>query len=136
MNSVVVSQSWPTPTADEAPAVGYKRLSPAGGSGPQVFETVDLSEQNAKAEIAEIATEPGNSALKLQLAQEGISLTDHSDVGANKRFESFSEKLSYILQLKMTLLTAIMVSLASSGSWGPSGSDEDIEKARSALRKG
>ncbi len=93
-------------------------------------------EQQARMELEILASEPGNSALKLRLAQEGISLTDHSDVGANERFESFGEKLFHVTRLKLALLMAITMSMATSGGWGPGGTDADVEKARSAMRGG
>lgn len=134
MDRVVSTQTVQPPATGQAPEIGYRRFSSEGDGGMQVFETVDLSEQDARAELESIALEPGTSVLKLQLAQDGISLVDHSDVGANKRFESFSEKLFHVLQLKMALLTAITMSMVTSGGWGPSGMDDDVAKARSALR--
>jgi len=73
-------------------------------------------------------------ALKLQLAQQGISLTNNSDVGAGERFGSFAEKLSYIRNMKAKLLVAIIMSMVASG--GSPSNSEEIQKARSALKGG
>jgi len=101
------------------------------GSGITV-NGAPISEAQAQQEIASIANSPDSSALKLQLAQQGISLTDNSDVGPGERFESFADKLSHVREMKMKLLVAIMMSMVSSGG-APSGSEE-IDKARSALK--
>jgi len=97
--------------------------------------TVNISQTAAQQEIEEIASEPGSSALKMQLAQQGISLTDHSDVGPGRRFATFEEKLDYIRKLKMALLVSVMMSMASSSGWGPNES-EDVTLSRDALRMG
>lgn len=97
---------------------------------------LNVSETAARQEIQQIASEPGNSSLKMTLAQQGISLTDHSDVGPGKRFETFADKLGYIMKLKTALVVSVMMSMVSSGGWGPSGADEDVTKARDALREG
>ena len=97
--------------------------------------TVNITETAAQQEIAEIASEPGNSSLKMTLAQQGISLTDHSDVGPGKRFETFAEKLRYIRKLKTKVLISVIMSMVSSNGWGPSET-EDVTTARDALRVG
>ncbi len=104
------------------------------GPSGQTTQT-NISETSARQEIEQIASEPGNSALKMSLAQQGISLTDHSDVGPGKRFATFAEKLKFIMKLKTSLLVAIMMSMASSSGWGPSA-NEDVTSARDALREG
>lgn len=97
--------------------------------------TVNITETAAQQEIEQIASEPGNSSLKMTLAQQGISLTDHSDVGPGRRFETFAEKLRYIRSLKTKVLISVIMSMVSTNGWGPSET-EDVTSARDALRVG
>jgi len=116
-------------------------LSSAGSAGSSPSEGITINgapsdssgEAAAQQEIASIAAAPDNSALKMNLAQQGISLTDNSDVGAGKRFDSFADKLGYIQDAKAKLLVAMIMSMVSSGGSGPSGG-EDINQAREALK--
>ena len=110
---------------------GSASTSGSGSPGSNISFSIELQ---AEQEIAQIANEPGNEALIIRLAQEGVSLTDNSDVGPGKRFESFSEKLAYIRGLKVDLLTAIIMSMVSSSGWGPTGQNEGVEEARTVIR--
>lgn len=125
-----------SPQGDNAAAAsGGAGFGPLVTTGANIPEGFNFVEAQAQEEIAEIASDPGNSALKMQLAQQGISLTDNSDVGAGERFGSFAEKLGHVRDLKAKLLVAMIMSMVSSGGSGPSGSDE-ITEARKALRGG
>jgi len=90
---------------------GNANLRMSGNTTNQAGQTnsVNISQNSAQQQIEQIANEPGNSALKMNLAQQGISLTDHSDVGPGKRFATFTEKLSYIMRLKVAVLVEIMM---------------------------
>lgn len=118
-------------------------LSPTGAAGASPAEGTSFSgtppassgEAIAQQEIASLAAAPDNTALKMNLAQQGISLTDNSDVGAGERFESFSDKLSYIRDAKAKLIVAMIMSMVSSGGSGPSGGEE-INQAREAFKGG
>jgi len=83
----------------------------------------------AFAQLNAIAGSSDSQALKLSLANENISLTDHSDVGPGKRFETANDKLSYVMDRKIALLLEIRMAMISGGGWGPSNSEE-IAKAR------
>lgn len=105
----------------------------SGASASQAAPATSTSENAARNQLRQIASEPGNSALKMRLAQEGVSLTDESDVGPGKRFDSFTDKLFYVLDLRAALVIAMAMSMASSGGAGPSNT-EDVANAREALR--
>lgn len=105
----------------------------SGASASQAAPATSTSENAARNQLRQIASEPGNSALKMRLAQEGVSLTDESDVGPGKRFDSFTDKLFYVLDLRAALVIAMAMSMASSGGAGPSNT-EDVASAREALR--
>ena len=119
----------PSGGSDFGRMVGSRAPQPGGGI---TIDGASVSEREAEREIASIAESPDSSALKMQLAQQGISLTDNSDVGSGERFESFADKLSYVREMKMKLLVAIMMSMVSSG--GAPSDSEDIQKARGALK--
>ena len=116
---------------------GNANLQMSGKTTNQAGQTnsVNISQNSARQQIEQIAGEPGNSALKMSLAQQGISLTDHSDVGPGKRFETFSDKLRYIMKLKAAVLVEVIMSMASSSGWGP-GNTKGVTDAREALRSG
>lgn len=124
------SASQATPTS----GASTPQAAPASGaSASQAAPATSSSENAARNQLRQIASEPGNSALKMRLAQEGVSLTDESDVGPGKRFDSFTDKLFYVLDLRAALVIAMAMSMASSGGAGPSNT-EDVASAREALR--
>lgn len=75
-------------------------------------------------QMSALAGSSGNSALKMSLAQDNISLTDHSDVGAGQRFETAGDKLSHIMGRKAALMLEMRMAMVSSGSWGASNNEE------------
>ncbi len=111
-------------------AQGNSSIRGSTSTGEGGYSNVEISAQST---LIEMANEPGSSTLKMRLAQEGVSLTDDSDVGPDKRFKTFSEKLAFVMKLKLSYLMAITMSMVSSSGWGPSGSDADVDKARAEL---
>jgi len=74
-------------------------------------------DENARSFLNQLANDPASSALKMELAQEGISLTDESDVGPGKRFETLEEKASYIGTRYEYTIQTIFPSIVAYG-WG------------------
>lgn len=73
----------------------------------------NLDEDWARNFLQELASNSDNAQLKLNLAQDGISLLDTSDVGAGRRFETFSAKAAYVakrFELMMNVITMSTVS--------------------------
>lgn len=115
-------------------ATGYVKGTTSSGSitatlpGPTPTSPTDSQARDA---LQDIATDSGSGTLKLQLADEGISLTDNSDVGPGKRFETYVEKLGYVMRKKLALIVAMRLSMIG-GSWGPTMTD-DIQAARDGM---
>ncbi len=76
-----------------------------------------VGDDDARAFLNKLASNPASSALKLELAQEGISLTDESDVGPGKRFETLEEKASYVGSRYEYTMNTIFPSIIAYG-WG------------------
>lgn len=75
-------------------------------------------------QMSALASSSGTSALKMSLANDNISLTDHSDVGLGQRFETAGDKLSHVMGRKAALMLEMRMAMVSSGSWGASNSEE------------
>lgn len=72
----------------------------------------NVDEDWARAFLREVANNSDHAQLKLDLAQDGISLLDSSDVGEGLRFETFWEKATYVanrfeLMMNIIALNAI-----------------------------
>lgn len=70
----------------------------------------NVDEDWARAFLQEVANNSDNAQLKLDLAQDGISLLDTSDVGAGRRFETFSAKAAYVANRFELMMNAITMS--------------------------
>jgi hypothetical protein len=79
--------------------------------------TNKVGEQDARAFLSRLASNPASRDLKQQLAAEGISLTDESDVGPGKRFETVEDKANYIVQKYTYTVRTIIPNIIAFG-WG------------------
>lgn len=116
-------------------AVAPNSATVSQGSGVTTNQGSGLSptEVAAKNTLSQFANDPGSAGLKLQLAQEGVSLTDNSDVGPGRRFETYVEKLQFVMAKKMAYVIAMRLSMVGGGGWGPSGMTEAIKDAKADL---
>lgn len=80
-------------------------------------DTEPVREKNARSSLKKIASDPSSAAVKTQLAQEGVSLTDESDVGPGKRFGSLEEKAYYVGTRYAYSIKTIFPSIVAYG-WG------------------
>ena len=80
-----------------------------------IADTADASK--ARSFLNTLAADPKSAQLKMELAQEGISLTDESDVGPGKRFATLEEKAGYIEDRYAYTYDTIFPSIISMG-WG------------------
>jgi len=72
---------------------------------------------NARGFLNALAADPKSSQLKMAFAQEGISLTDDSDVGPGERFATLEEKAAYIDSRYTYTIETIFPSIVAYG-WG------------------
>ncbi len=69
----------------------------------------NLNEDWSRAFLHNLANNAQTTQLKLDLAQDGINLTDDSDIGEGLRFETYSDKLIYVTN-RFDFLTNLIVS--------------------------
>lgn len=79
--------------------------------------TNKVGEQDARAFLNRLASNPASRELKEKLAAEGISLTDESDVGPGERFDSLEEKANYIASKYTYTVQTIIPNIIAFG-WG------------------
>lgn len=109
-----------------SPATATNSAPVSQGSGLSPTETA------ARNTLNQFANDPGSAGLKLQLAQDGVSLTDNSDVGPGRRFETFSDKLQFVMAKKVAYIIAIRLSMVGGSGWGPSKT-EAVKEAKAEL---
>ncbi len=99
------------PTADQNRIQEVRRAATTGKLSAEDLHQIsnNTDEDLAQAFLEGLSENLQSTQLKLDLGQDGISLSDHSDVGAGLRFETYSDKASHVSD-RFGFLTDIVTS--------------------------